>query len=227
MRPSKLVMYGLVLAICGWILNLTSTTSPNWRTVRNITGEQPDLVLQQGIWDICWNIMKKGQKDLLCTRQDQDYFNSQIIEVAQWMTVASLGATVVGLIVVLGAHGWIEKMRWLIAGLGGFIVICSGVAAIIPTAWYAYLLTDIPSPSTNISLGHCIVLGCVGGFMEVLSGFIIFVGLCRGSCNQEHKERRENTAPDSIRNPFPFRKISKESNVPYVRDSLRDDDDAL
>ncbi|XP_036423697.1 claudin-23-like [Colossoma macropomum] len=227
MRASEIVMYGVVLGICGLILNLTSTTSPNWRTVRNISGEQSDLVLQQGIWDICWNIMKKGQKDMLCTRQDQNYFNSQIIEVAQWMMVASLGATMVGLIVVLGAHSCLERLRWLIAGLGGFIVICSGAAAIIPAAWYAYLLNDIPSPSTDIRLGHCIVLGCVGGFMEVLSGFIIFVGFCRGSCCQKHKERHESTAPQSIGNPRPFRTISKENNVPYVRDSLRDDDDVL
>lgn len=227
MQPAEMVMSGVVLALCGWILNMTSTVSPNWRTVRNITGQQPDLVQQQGIWDICWNIMTNGRKDMLCSQQDRDYFKSEIIEIAQWMMVASLGATVVGIIIILGAHGWIVRLRCMISGLGGFIVLCSGATAIIPAAWYAYLLTDIPSPSTDIRLGHCIVLGCIGGLMEILSGFIMFAGSCRSSCSQTRTERYGRTASVSTCKPSPFRMTSTDSNVPYVRDSMKDGDDVL
>ncbi|KAG9272375.1 claudin-23-like [Astyanax mexicanus] len=224
MRPSGMMMHSVVLALSGWILNLASTISPNWRTLHNVTGEQPDVVLQQGIWDICWNIMKNGQKDMLCSQQNQNYFNSQIIITAQWMMVVSLGASIVGLVVVIGAHIWMKRLRWLVAGLGGFIISCSGAAAIVPAAWYAYLLNDIPSPGASIRLGHCIVLGCIGGFMEVLSGFIVFVGFCQSYCWQG--DNGEDTTPESIYKPN-CRRISREGRIPYVRHSQRDVDNVL
>ncbi|XP_072520371.1 claudin-23-like [Salminus brasiliensis] len=227
MRPSAMAMHAVVLALWGWILNLTSTTSPNWRTLRNITGQQADLVLQQGIWDTCWNIMKNGQKDMLCSHQDQNYFNSQIIMIAQWMMVGSLGATIVGLVVVLGAHSLVERLRWLTAGFGGFVVSCSGVLAMIPSVWYAYLLIDIPSPAAEIRLGHCIVLGCIGGFMEVLSGCFVIVEFCKSNCDQGHSESREDITSESICNPHPFRRTSREGGIPYVRHSQMDVDDIL
>lgn len=178
MRTPGIIIFGLVSAPCGWILTLTSTVAPNWRTIHNITGQPSELVLHQGIWDICRSFPES--RDVLCNHEDSEYFNNQIIEVARRMMVASLIATLIGLAAMTsGTTCWTDTPRIKLAGLGGFLISCSGVLALIPIAWYNQILMDINASSTDIRIGYCIILGYAGGLAELLDGFVIFIWIHR------------------------------------------------
>lgn len=176
MRSPCVVIFGLVLSPCGWVLDLTSMVVPHWRTVHNISGEDPDLILYQGIWHTC--SYYGTLSSIACDSDDEDYFDHRIIETAKRMMTASLIMTVIGLAVAtFGVRCWTVRPRWTGVCLGGFVIVCSGLLAIMPVAWYSHVLNDISSPSTEIRLGVCIFLGYLGGIMEVLGGFILFVAI--------------------------------------------------
>uniref|UniRef100_A0A8C1K940 Claudin 23a n=1 Tax=Cyprinus carpio TaxID=7962 RepID=A0A8C1K940_CYPCA len=167
MRTPGILIFGMVLAPCGWILNLTSTVAPNWRTINNLANEPSDLVVEQGIWDICRT--STTSRSQLCNQQgnDQTYFSNQIIPIAKGMMVASLIVTVLGLAVATpGVRCWKDRPRWILASLGGLLIFCSGALTIIPIAWYTYLLTSLnstsvkrdPARADDIRVGYCIIL---------------------------------------------------------------------
>uniref|UniRef100_A0AAR2JL65 Claudin n=1 Tax=Pygocentrus nattereri TaxID=42514 RepID=A0AAR2JL65_PYGNA len=172
-RAPGILIFGLVLTACGWILDLTSMLAPNWRTIHNITGEDPDLILFQGLWDIC---SYHTSSDVVCKEEDDEYFDHRVVGTAQRMMAGSLVMTLIGLAVAaIGVRCWTVKPTWTGVCLGGFVIVCSGLLAIMPVAWYGYLLNDIDSPSEEIRIGYCIFLGYLGGIMEVLGGFFLFV----------------------------------------------------
>lgn len=213
MRTPGIIIFGLVSAPCAWILTLTSTVAPNWRTVHNITGQPSDVVLHQGIWDICRSFT--ASRDILCNHEDSEYFNNQIIEVARRMMVASLIVTLIGLAAMtVGTTCWTDTPRTKLAGLCGILISCSGVLTIIPIAWYNHILMDINAPSTDIRIGYCIILGYTGGLAELLDGFVLFIWIhrCRGGRNQGPEmstETKDQTTAPSAR--------SRASSVPsYV-----------
>ncbi|XP_037398420.1 claudin-23-like [Pygocentrus nattereri] len=231
MRSPGILLLGLVFAPCGWILDLTSTVAPNWRTIHNISGEPPDLVLHQGIWDICRSFTES--RDVLCNHEDSEYFNNQIIEIARRMMVASLIVTLIGLgVATIGTHCWTDKPRWSVAGLGGLFIFSSGVLTIIPVAWYHHILPYINSPSSDIRLGYCIVLGYTGGITELLGGIVMFGGVCRCRYGMKRAGGEELGLGRTRLHPHPRRKNdepcespkrSRASSVPYSIDSVLED----
>uniref|UniRef100_A0AAY4CJH3 Claudin 23a n=1 Tax=Denticeps clupeoides TaxID=299321 RepID=A0AAY4CJH3_9TELE len=194
-RTPGILIFGMVLAPCGWVLDLISTVAPNWRTISNLPSQSSDKYYQQGIWDICLSstISQSNQ----CGQQDQTYFSNQIITVARGMMVGSLVVTLIGLAVATpGVRCWSDRPRWVVASLGGLLIFCSGVLTIIPIAWYTYLMKNMTAASTNIQVGYCIVLGYIGGIMEVLGGFVMFLGVascCGGRNRSERKVRTHFT----------------------------------
>ncbi|XP_051540788.1 claudin-23-like [Myxocyprinus asiaticus] len=240
MRTPGILIFGLVMAPCGWILDLTSTVAPNWRTINNIAGQTSDLVVEQGIWDICNTFISSRLQTCNQRSNDQTYFNSQIIPIAQGMMIASLIVTALGLAVATpGVRCWKDRPRWILASMGGLLIFCSGVLAIIPVSWYTYQLTSINSSSVkrdplkpdDIRVGYCIVLGFIGGIMEVLGGFVMFLGICSccGGRNRGEKPRANQQRLPARPTPLPRvnvpRSISQisRSSVPYSKDSLDDD----
>lgn len=237
------MIFGLVLAPCGWILDLTSTVAPSWRQLYNIAGQSVDTVINQGIWDICKSTTTSN--DITCNLRgtDQTYFNNLIIPVAQGLMIASLVVTAIGLAVVTPAtRCWKERSpRWVLAGIGGLLIFCSGVLTLIPIAWYTHILTKLNTTTTftnpqtpDIRPGYCIVLGYIGGIMEVLGGFVICVGFCRccGGRNRGEKpppargSRYTTRAPNPV--PYPRTNIPRSvspnsSSTPYSRNSAEDD----
>lgn len=235
LRTPGILIFGMVLSPCGWILNLTATVAPNWRTLNNVAGIQADAFLQQGIWDICRATTTDSRAE--CNLQDSTYFAHQIIPVARGLMVASLVVTILGLIVAIpGVRCWRDYPNWTVAGLGGLLIFISGVFTIIPISWYAHILTDIATVSTfnGASVGYCIVLGFIGGIFEVLAGAVMFIGICRCCGGKNRGERRVEVTGDSFthQKPPPRRvdmpnldraRSSASSSVPYSKDSLDDD----
>ncbi|XP_059395625.1 claudin-23-like [Carassius carassius] len=242
MRTPGILIFGMVLAPCGWILNLTSTVAPNWRTINNLANQPSDLVVEQGIWDIC--LTSTTSRSQQCNQQgnDQIYFNSQIIPIAKGLMVASLIVTLLGLALATpGVRCWKERPRWILASLGGLLIFCSGVLTIIPIAWYTYLLNSLnstfvkrdPNKADDIRVGYCIILGYIGGIMEVLGGFVMFLGIfsCCGGCLRGEKSQTYTTQrPKTDRSmPLPRMNVPRsssrrtDSSVPYSQKSLDDD----
>ncbi|XP_053705587.1 claudin 23a [Synchiropus splendidus] len=233
MRTPGILIFGMVMAPCGWILNLTSTVSPNWRTIHDIPGQATNLFIQQGIWDICE--ARDTSTSISCGQDDTTYFGNQIIEVAQGLMVASLVVTLVGLAVAIpGVRCWRETPNWVVAGLGGILIFLSGVMTIIPIAWYTHILEDITTETQTVTIrvGYCIVLGYIGGIFEILGGFVMFIGICRccggknrGEVRVEEVRNRYNPKPTPRRVDVPSlnRPRSSASSVPYSKDSLDDD----
>lgn len=212
MRTPGIIIFGLVSVPCSWILTLTTTVAPNWRTVHNITGHPTDLMLHQGIWDICRSFM--NSRDVLCKHEDTEYFNNQIIEVARRMTVASLIVTLFGLgLMTVGTTCWtkIPRIKW--AGVGGFLILCSGVLVLIPVAWYNHIMMDINAPSTDIRIGYSLILGYTGGISELLEGFVVFIWIFR-CCGGKNSGGLDTEPRDTITTPSTSVTRSRASSVP-------------
>ncbi|XP_056289039.1 claudin 23a [Pseudoliparis swirei] len=236
LRTPGILIFGLVLAPCGWILNLTATVAPNWRTLHDIPGIPTTDFIQQGIWEICRATSTNQRSD--CSLQDTIYFGNQIIKTAQGLMVASLIVTLIGLAVAIpGVRCWRDRPNWLVAGLGGLLIFLSGVMTIIPIAWYTHILESISSVSstTSVKVGYCIILGYIGGIFEILGGFVMFIGICRccGGKNRGESRIEEVTGVRFGNVKQPARRIEVpsldrprsvvSSSVPYSKDSMDDD----
>ncbi|XP_068191283.1 claudin-23-like [Antennarius striatus] len=235
MRTPGILIFGMVLAPCGWILDLTATVAPNWRTLHAVPDIATDEFIQQGIWEICRASSINTRAD--CSLSDPTYFANEIIRVAQGLMVASLIVTLGGIAVAIpGVRCWKESPNWVVAGLGGLLIFLSGVMTIIPIAWYTHILTELSSdtPLNDVRVGYCIILGYIGGILEILGGFVMFIGICRCCNGRNRGERRvedvrrqfTHQKPPTTRAPVPSLsrpRSSASSSVPYSKDSLDDD----
>ncbi|KAM8827597.1 claudin-23-like [Spinachia spinachia] len=233
LRTPGILIFGMVLAPCGLILNLTSTVAPNWRTFTP-PGSPVDEFIQQGIWEVCRSSTINTRID--CSLQDDAYFANQIITVAQGLMVASLLVTLIGLAVAIpGVRCWKDRPNWVVAGLGGLLIFLSGVMTIIPIAWYTHILTTIPTDTvgaTNVQVGYCIILGYIGGIFEILAGFVMFIGICR-CCGGKNRGEKRVEVVSRFRNQTQPRRVdvprlsrdrnTPTSSVPYSKDSMDED----
>ncbi|XP_040914648.1 claudin 23a [Toxotes jaculatrix] len=236
LRTPGILIFGMVMAPCGWVLDLTATVAPNWRTLHNIPNTPPDEFIQQGIWDICRanSISPRAE----CNLEDTTYFGNKIIEVAQGLMVASLIVTLIGIAVAIpGVRCWKDRPNWVVAGLGGLLIFLSGVMTIIPIAWYTHILPNVTTvtPLIDVRVGYCIILGYIGGIFEVLGGFVMFIGICRCCGGKNRGERRveevmgtrfnhQKPPPRPATVPSLNRaRSSASSSVPYSKDSMDDD----
>ncbi|XP_043106155.1 claudin-23 [Puntigrus tetrazona] len=224
MRTPGIFIFGMVLAPCGWILELTSTVAPAWRTINTIPGESSDLVIQQGLWDICRTFT--SSRDIQCNQQDAQYFSAQIIPIARGLMLSSLILNVIAIgVASAGVRCWTEKPHWTVAGVGGLLMFVSGVLTIIPVAWYTHIMSSISSASADVRVGYCLVLGFIGGILEVLGGLVMSIGLCRRCSGQKRAERprrgvsppRRDTVPSVSSGSSSVPYYSKQSEVDFAR----------
>ncbi|MEQ2273911.1 hypothetical protein XENORESO_010829 [Xenotaenia resolanae] len=190
MRTPGILIFGMVMAPCGWILNLVTTVAPNWRTLQGFTNLPPDRVIEQGIFDIC--IASTATERQQCNQKDTAYFSNNIINIAKGMMLASLIVTLIGIAVAIpGVRCWRARPQWAICTVAGALIFCSGVLTIIPVAWYTHILQDITTSTQRIDVrvGYCIVLGYIGGIFEVLGGFVMALGCCR-CCDGKNRGER-------------------------------------
>lgn len=234
MRTPGILIFGMVMSPCGWILDLVATVAPNWRTIHNIPNTPSDEFIQQGIWDICRATSTNTRAE--CNLQDSTYFGNQIIEVAQGLMVASLIVTLIGLAVAIpGVRCWKDNPNWTVAGLGGLLIFLSGVMTIIPIAWYTHILEEISTvtPTATVTVGYCIILGYIGGIFEILAGFVMFIGICRCCGGKNRGERRVDEITHFSHQKPPSRRVdvpslnrarsTASSSVPYSKDSMDED----
>ncbi|XP_068080024.1 claudin-23 [Danio rerio] len=202
MRTPGIFIFGMVLGPCGWILELVCTVAPAWRTINNISGESIDLVLQQGLWDICKTY--SSSQNILCGQVDTQYFSAQIITIARGLMLSSLILNLIGIgVASAGVRCWTEYPQWTVAGVGGVLIFISGVLTIIPVSWYTNIMTTIPAASTEVRVGYCLVLGFIGGILEVLGGLVMSIGLCQRCGRSKPADRTRINVVRSAHNPMP------------------------
>ncbi|NXK49962.1 CLD23 protein, partial [Chauna torquata] len=174
MRTPTVMIVGLVLCPCGLLLTLTGTLTPNWRQVSLILDQPSDLILEQGIWDLCSE--RQSSHDRHCGQADElGYFKEVPVQVARGLMPTSLVLTLLGLVVAtLGVRCWQEEPRHLVAGVAGLVLLVSGLLSLVPVSWYTHELGALPAPSgATLAVGYSLVVSYLGSCLEILGGLAL------------------------------------------------------
>lgn len=204
MRTPVVMTLGLVLAPCGLLLNLTSTLAPGWRLVKGFPDKPRDLVLYQGLWDIC---REQSSQERECGQADPlRYLETKLVLAARGLMVTSLAVTALGLLLAsLGVRCWEDEPRFVLSGVSGLVLFAAGLLSLIPVSWYNHFLADrtvLPFPEetpVQVEVAYCLVLGYLGSCLLLLGGFSLalsFAPWCQECCR-----RRRKASPRSARRP--------------------------
>lgn len=219
MRTPAVMIVGLVLCPCGLLLTLTGTLAPNWRQVSLIPEQPSDLILEQGIWDLCRE--RQSSHDRLCGQEDElSYFKEVPVQVARGMMPSSLVLTVLGLVVAaLGVRCWQKEPQHALAGASGLVLLLSGLLSLVPASWYTHELEVLPAPSgATLAVGYSLVLSYLGSCLEILGGVALTL-----SFHHCCKERRASkTTPSPVLEPGPHSVTGAYSNPWDVLEDERD-----
>ncbi|KFW71188.1 Claudin-23, partial [Pygoscelis adeliae] len=180
MRTPTAMIVGLVLCPCGLLLTLTATLAPNWRQVSHIPNQPIDLILEQGIWDMCQE--RQSTHNRLCGQADElSYFEQVPVRVAQGLMPTSLALNLLGLVVAaLGVRCWQKEPRHLLAGVAGLVLFLSGLLSLMPASWYTHELWALPAPAgSTLVVGYSLVLSYLGSCLEILGGLALTLSFHR------------------------------------------------
>ncbi|XP_003797728.1 claudin-23 [Otolemur garnettii] len=194
MRTPVVMTLGMVLAPCALLLNLTSTLAPGWRAVKGFLDQPVDVVLYQGLWDIC---REQSSRERECGQPDElGYYSAQPVLVARGLMVTSLATTALGLLLAtLGVRCWRDEPHFPLAGLAGIVLFAAGLFSLIPVSWYNHFLQDrdvlpaLASPVT-VQVSYSLVLGYLGSCLLLLGGFSLalsFAPWCEERCSGSRK----------------------------------------
>ncbi|XP_006834544.1 PREDICTED: claudin-23 [Chrysochloris asiatica] len=205
MRTPVVMTLGMVLAPCGLLLNLTSTLAPGWRVVKGFLNQPVDVVLYQGLWDMC---REQSSRERVCGQLDEwGYFSAEPVLVARGLMITSLATTALGLLLAtLGVRCWQDEPHFLLAGLSGLVLFASGLLSLIPVSWYNHFLGDrdvLPAPSSpvTVQVSYSLVLGYLGSCLLLLGGCSLTLSLapwCEERCHRCRKAPAASLRRSSI-----------------------------
>uniref|UniRef100_U3D557 Claudin-23 n=1 Tax=Callithrix jacchus TaxID=9483 RepID=U3D557_CALJA len=194
MRTPVVMTLGMVLAPCGLLLNLTGTLAPGWRLVKGFLNQPVDVVLYQGLWDMC---REQSSSERECGQPDQwGYFAAEPVLVARPLMVTSLATTVLGLLLAsLGVRCWQDTPHFALAGVSGLVLFVAGLLSLIPVSWYNHFLGDrevLPAPASpvTVQVSYSLVLCYLGSCLLLLGGFSLalsFAPWCEERCRRCRK----------------------------------------
>lgn len=189
MRTPVVMTLGMVLTPCGLLLNLISTLAPGWRLMKGFLDQPVDLVLYQGLWDIC---REQSSRERECGQPDVwNYFQTQPVQVARGLMITSLATTALGLLLAtLGVRCWQDEPHYGLAGVSGVVFFAAGLFSLIPVSWYNHFLTDpevlaAPNSPVTVQVSYSLVLGYLGSCLLLLGGFSLalsFAPWCKEHC---------------------------------------------
>ncbi|XP_004382853.1 claudin-23 [Trichechus manatus latirostris] len=215
MRTPVVMTVGMVLAPCALLLNLVSTLAPGWRLVKGFLDQPVDVVLYQGLWDMC---REQSSRERECGQPDEwNYFTAEPVLVARGLMVTSLATTALGLLLAsLGVRCWRDKPHFVLAGLSGLVLFAAGLCSLIPVSWYSHFLRDrdvLPAPASPVTVhvSYSLVLGYLGSCLLLLGGFSLglsFAPWCEERCRRRRKAsgaypRRSSISTVSVDWPEP------------------------
>ncbi|XP_032144212.1 claudin-23 [Sapajus apella] len=194
MRTPVVMTLGMVFAPCGLLLNLTGTLAPGWRLVKGFLNQPVDVVLYQGLWDMC---REQSSRERECGQPDEwGYFAAEPVLVARALMVTSLATTALGLLLAsLGVRCWQDEPHFALAGVSGLVLFVAGLLSLIPVSWYNHFLWDrevLPAPANpvTVQVSYSLVLGYLGSCLLLLGGFSLalsFAPWCEERCRRCRK----------------------------------------
>ncbi|XP_045444868.1 claudin-23 [Pipistrellus kuhlii] len=194
MRTPAAMTLGMVLAPCGLLLTLTSTLAPGWRLVKGFLDQPRDVVLYQGLWDMC---REQSSRERECGQQDtMGYFQAEPVLVARALMVTSLAVTGLGLLLAsLGVRCWEDEPHFALAGASGVALFAAGLLSLIPVSWYNHFLQDravLPAPASpvTVEVSYSLVLGYLGSCLLLLGGLALALSFAPW-CEECRRRRRK------------------------------------
>ncbi|KAL1772838.1 claudin-23 [Sigmodon hispidus] len=191
MRTPVVMTLGMVFTPCGLLLNLISTLAPGWRQVKGFLDQPVDVVLYQGLWDIC---REQSSRERECGQPDQwNYFQTEPVKAARGLMITSLVITAVGLLLAsLGVRCWQDEPHFGLAGLSGVVLFVAGLFSLVPVSWYNHFLGDrdvlpFPDSPVTVQVSYSLVLGYLGSCLLLLGGFSLvlsFAPWCEERCHK-------------------------------------------
>ncbi|XP_040822401.1 claudin-23 [Ochotona curzoniae] len=192
MRTPVVMTLGLVFAPCALLLNLISTLAPGWRLVKGFRNQPVDVVLFQGLWDIC---REQSSRERECGQTDSlGYFAAEPVLAARGLMVTSLAITGLGLLLAtLGVRCWRDEPHYVLAGVSGVVLFIAGLFSLIPVSWYNHFLGDrdvLPFEESPVTaqVSYSLVLGYLGSCLLLLGGFSLalsFAPWCEERCRRK------------------------------------------
>ncbi|NIG59557.1 claudin-23 [Pontoporia blainvillei] len=205
MRTPVVMILGMVLAPCGLLFTLTGTLTPSWRLVKGFLNQPVDVVLYQGLWDMC---REQSSSERQCGQPDDlGYFAADPVRVARGLMITSLATTALGLLLTtLGVRCWQDEPHFALAGLSGVVLFAAGLLSLIPVSWYNHFLADravLPAQSSpvTVQVGYSLVLGYLGSCLLLLGGFSLalsFAPWCAERCRSCRKAPPSRARRSSI-----------------------------
>ncbi|XP_066236361.1 claudin-23 [Saccopteryx leptura] len=203
MRTPVAMTLGMVLAPCGLLLNLTATLAPGWRLVKGYLDQPVDVVLYQGLWDMC---REQSSQERECGQPDKlGYFAAEPVLVARGLMVTSLAVTALGLLLAsLGVRCWEDEPHGVLAGASGVVLSAAGLCSLVPVSWYTHFLADravLPFPERPVTaeVSYSLVLGYLGSCLLLLGGFSLALSFAPWCA--ECRRRRRKAPPGGPRRP--------------------------
>ncbi|XP_019716744.1 claudin-4-like [Hippocampus comes] len=140
MPSAGLEILGVVLAVLGWILGLTSCVLPMWRVSAFIG---VNIVTAQTIWEGIWmNCVVQSTGQMQCKIHDSMLALSGDLQAARALTIISIVVGLLGILMsMMGAKctNCVEEERAkarVMIGAGAAFILAS-VTQLIPVSWSA------------------------------------------------------------------------------------------
>ncbi|KAM5264165.1 claudin-23 [Ctenodactylus gundi] len=194
MRTPAVMTLGMVLTPCGLLLNLIGTLAPGWRLAKGFLDQPVDVVLYQGLWDMC---REQSSRERECGQPDEwGYFAARPVLAARGLMATSLAVTGLGLLLAtLGVRCWRDEPQFALAGLSGVVLAVAGLLSLVPVSWYSHFLGDrdvLPGPASPVTLqvSYSLVLGYLGSCLLLLGGSslaLAFAPWCEERCRSCRK----------------------------------------
>ncbi|KAM9811931.1 claudin-4-like [Syngnathus typhle] len=192
MPSAGLEILGVVLAVLGWILALTSCILPMWRVTAFIGS---NIVTAQNIWEGIWmSCVVQSTGQMQCKIYDSMLALSGDLQAARALTVVSIVVGLVGILVAMtGAKctNCVEeeraKARVMIGAGAAFIL--AALTQLIPVSWSANaIIAEFYNPvvlsAQKREMGAALYAGWAAAAFLLLGGCI----LC-SSCPPQPEKR--------------------------------------
>ncbi|XP_015341669.1 putative claudin-24 [Marmota marmota marmota] len=176
---------GLSLSLLGWVLSIITTYLPHWKNLNLDLNEMENWTM--GLWKTCVIQEEVGRQ---CKDFDSFLALPAELRISRILMFLSNGLGFMGLLVsgfgldclrIVDRQQDLKK-RLLI--LGGVLFWTSGVTALVPVSWVAYLTVQefwdetIPEIVPRWEFGEALFTGWSAGFSLLLGGCLLYCAAC-------------------------------------------------
>ncbi|XP_027782624.2 putative claudin-24 [Marmota flaviventris] len=176
---------GLSLSLLGWVLSIITTYLPHWKNLNLDLNEMENWTM--GLWKTCVIQEEVGRQ---CKDFDSFLALPAELRISRILMFLSNGLGFLGLLVsgfgldclrIVDRQQDLKK-RLLI--LGGVLFWTSGVTALVPVSWVAYLTVQefwdetIPEIVPRWEFGEALFTGWSAGFSLLLGGCLLYCAAC-------------------------------------------------